>query len=124
MRALQAGRSLKPIDKVVTSSYHVRMKSVGVKTLKARLSEYLRLVRAGETVLVTDRDEVVAELRPANRQSVVPPTLADRLQVLADQGQATLRTEDIRRWPGPRKALRLEGFSSQGLLDSIREDSR
>ena len=43
------------------------MKSVGVKQLKARLSEYIRLVRTGETVLITDRDEVVAELRPAHR---------------------------------------------------------
>ena len=44
------------------------MKAVGVKQLKARLSEYVRLVKAGETILVTDRDEVVAELRPAQRQ--------------------------------------------------------
>ena len=44
------------------------MKSVGVKQLKTRLSEYLRLVRHGETVLVTDRDEVVAELRPTRKQ--------------------------------------------------------
>jgi len=41
------------------------MKAVGVKQLKARLSEYLRLTKAGETILVTERDEVVAELRPA-----------------------------------------------------------
>ena len=40
------------------------MRSVGVKVLKNRLSEYLRLVTAGETVLVTDRDRVVAELIP------------------------------------------------------------
>ena len=40
------------------------MKSVGVKQLKSRLSEHLRLVSSGEIVLVTDRDEVVAELRP------------------------------------------------------------
>jgi len=112
------------LDKVVTSGYYTRMKSVGVKTLKARLSEYLRMVRAGEVVLVTDRNEVVAELRPANRQSVVPPTLEERLQVLAEQGQATLRTEEIRRWSGPMTKVEFEGFSSQALLDSIREDSR
>lgn len=46
----------------------VVMKVVGVKRLKARLSEYVRLVKAGETILVTDRDEVVAEIRPARRQ--------------------------------------------------------
>jgi antitoxin (DNA-binding transcriptional repressor) of toxin-antitoxin stability system len=41
------------------------MRSVGLKVLKNRLSEYIRLVAGGETVLVTDRDKVVAELRPA-----------------------------------------------------------
>jgi antitoxin (DNA-binding transcriptional repressor) of toxin-antitoxin stability system len=40
------------------------MRTAGVKSLKNRLSEYLRLVAAGETVLVTDRDKVVAELIP------------------------------------------------------------
>lgn len=40
------------------------MRCVGVKTLKNRLSEYLRLVSAGESVLVTDRDRVIAELIP------------------------------------------------------------
>lgn len=40
------------------------MRSVGLKVLKNRLSEYVRLAQRGETVLVTDRDRVVAELGP------------------------------------------------------------
>ena len=40
------------------------MRAVGLKELKNRLSEYVRLVASGETVLVTDRDRVVAELVP------------------------------------------------------------
>jgi antitoxin (DNA-binding transcriptional repressor) of toxin-antitoxin stability system len=40
------------------------MRTVGLKILKNRLSEYIRLVSSGETFLVTDRDRVVAELRP------------------------------------------------------------
>ena len=40
------------------------MRAVGLKTLKNRLSEYVRLVASGETVLVTDRDRIVAELNP------------------------------------------------------------
>jgi antitoxin (DNA-binding transcriptional repressor) of toxin-antitoxin stability system len=40
------------------------MKSVGLKVLKNRLSEYVRLAAGGETVLVTDRDRVVAEFGP------------------------------------------------------------
>lgn len=39
------------------------MKVAGVRELKAHLSLYLREVQAGETVLVTDRGRVVAELR-------------------------------------------------------------
>jgi antitoxin (DNA-binding transcriptional repressor) of toxin-antitoxin stability system len=40
------------------------MRSVGIKVLKNKLSEYVRLAASGETVLVTDRDRVVAELVP------------------------------------------------------------
>ncbi len=39
------------------------MKSVGINVLKNQLRRYLEMVRHGEVVLVTDRDEVVAEIR-------------------------------------------------------------
>lgn len=42
--------------------------SVGVRELKNRLSHYLRRVRAGDTVRVTDRGEVVAELKAPRRK--------------------------------------------------------
>jgi antitoxin (DNA-binding transcriptional repressor) of toxin-antitoxin stability system len=37
---------------------------VGLKVLKNKLSEYVRLAAGGETVLITDRDRIVAELTP------------------------------------------------------------
>lgn len=40
------------------------MKTVGLKVLKNKLSEYVRIAAGGETVLVTDRDRVVAEINP------------------------------------------------------------
>jgi antitoxin (DNA-binding transcriptional repressor) of toxin-antitoxin stability system len=40
------------------------VRAVGIKTLKNKLSEYVRAAAGGETVLVTDRDRVVAELGP------------------------------------------------------------
>ena len=43
------------------------MRSVGIKVLKNKLSEYVRLAAGGETVLVTDRDRVVAELVPPRK---------------------------------------------------------
>ena len=38
------------------------MQEIGIKALKNRLSEYVRVAAAGQTVLVTDRGRVVAEL--------------------------------------------------------------
>src|SRR5271157_1631107 len=53
------------------------MRSVGLKVLKNRLSEYVSLAAAGETVLVTDRDRVVAEIVPP--QAGRSPFLADAM---------------------------------------------
>jgi antitoxin (DNA-binding transcriptional repressor) of toxin-antitoxin stability system len=53
------------------------MRSVGIKVLKNKLSEYVRLAAGGETVLVTDRDRVVAEIVPP--QSGRSPLLADAM---------------------------------------------
>lgn len=53
------------------------MKAVGVRDLKAHLSHYLRDVRAGEVILVTDRGRVVAELR-APGASTGPESPVDR----------------------------------------------
>lgn len=39
-------------------------KVVGIRELKTRLGSYLREVRRGRTIVVTDRGEPVAELRP------------------------------------------------------------
>ena len=40
------------------------MRTVGIRELKNKLSQYLRLVRSGQRVWVTDRGEVIAEIRP------------------------------------------------------------
>lgn len=40
------------------------MRAVDLKTLKNKLSENVRLAASGETVLVTGRDRVVAEIVP------------------------------------------------------------
>jgi antitoxin (DNA-binding transcriptional repressor) of toxin-antitoxin stability system len=68
------------------------MRAVGIRELKNRLSHYVRLVEAGESVLVTDRGAVVAELRPPGSSSLgteVDP-LDARLADLARRGRATL----------------------------------
>jgi len=49
---------------VTTYGHHMTMKEVGVAELKARLSEYLRAVRRGETIAVLDRQTPVAHIVP------------------------------------------------------------
>jgi prevent-host-death family protein len=65
------------------------MKTVGVRDLKNRLSEYLRRVRLGESVLVTDRGEIVAELLPPG-QGQGDPSVPVGLQSLVKRGLLTL----------------------------------
>jgi prevent-host-death family protein len=48
---------------------------VGARELKTRLGTYLRRVREGRTVLVTDRGEPIAELRPLPKDTSVPAAL-------------------------------------------------
>ena len=48
---------------------------VGARELKARLGSYLRRVREGRTILVTDRGEPIAELRPLPLDAGLPAML-------------------------------------------------
>ena len=45
------------------------MAAVGLRELKNQLSRYVQRVRSGETVFITDRGEVVAELSPPRKTS-------------------------------------------------------
>jgi antitoxin (DNA-binding transcriptional repressor) of toxin-antitoxin stability system len=99
------------------------MRAVGIKTLKNKLSEYVRLAAGGETILVTDRDRVVAEL--------VPPapgrgeTLADaKLGEAVRQGWVTQPRQWMNRELGPpprgKPVMTLEELLEE--LDESRED--
>ena len=57
------------------------MRIVGLKVLKNKLSEYVRLAERGETVLISDRDRVVAELVPpqASRAQSLPDAVIAEL---------------------------------------------
>jgi len=86
---------------------------VGTKSLKNNLSLYLRRVRAGETVTVTDRGVPVAELRaifrPTDRE-------ADALRRLAEEGLVTVGTGRVK----PFAARRLAGGAR--LSDAVLDD--
>jgi antitoxin (DNA-binding transcriptional repressor) of toxin-antitoxin stability system len=98
------------------------MKAVGVKQLKARLSEYLRMAKAGDTILVTERDEVVAELRPARRHPRPASSNEEALELLAGSGEITRPGLPKGSWTWRTAGLGLASGAAQRLLDSVRND--
>jgi prevent-host-death family protein len=52
------------------------METTAVTELKAKLSEYLSKVKAGNEVLITERGKVVARLSPISRAKEVKMSLA------------------------------------------------
>ncbi len=99
------------------------MKSVGIKTLKNHLSRYLDLVREGEVVLVTDRDEVIAELRmPSHPLASRASPWTAFLESQARSGALRLATRKRSRLEPPQRAL--TGCDVQEVLRETREDRR
>ena len=96
------------------------MRSVGLKVLNNKLSEYVRLAAAGETVLVTDRDRVVAEIVPPRAER--SPILADAM--LADMVRKGLLTPPTAPAkgspPAPKPIMKLEELLAE--LDQDRSD--
>jgi prevent-host-death family protein len=54
---------------------------VGTRELKNKLSEYLRRVKAGETITVTEHGKIIGQIIP------VKPGVAERLQAMVAAGQ-------------------------------------
>ncbi|MGH7616204.1 MAG: type II toxin-antitoxin system Phd/YefM family antitoxin [Gemmatimonadaceae bacterium] len=89
------------------------MKTIGIRELKARLSQVLRDVAAGDLYLVTDRGRVVAELRqpdagswsvPAHERALVRLAAEGHLKV-AERPRAVYRASPIRAARGTAQRL-------------------
>ena len=94
------------------------MKTIGIRELKARLSQVLRDVANGDVYLVTDRGRVVAELRkPDVAQRDVAPEERD-LARLAAEGH--LRVAERPRGPYRASPLRVRKGLAQQLIDEER----
>ena len=93
------------------------MRSVGLKVLKNKLSEYVRLAAGGETVLVTDRDRVVAEIVPP--QPGRSPLLADaRLAEAVREGWLAPPLLAGSSPPPPRKPI----MTLRALMQDLQQD--
>ncbi len=87
---------------------------MGVRELRQNLSVYLRRVRIGETLEVTERGHPVALLTPL-------PDRADPIARLAAEGRVTPASGDLSEL-GPPLEIPLERPLSE-ILDELREDT-
>jgi prevent-host-death family protein len=85
---------------------------VGSRELKTRLGTYLQRVREGATLVVTDRGEPVAELRPLQGDESLPPALLK----LSARGGVTLPTR------GALAAFRPIRSRGRSISEAVRED--
>ena len=97
------------------------MKTVGIRELKNRLSEYVRQVRSGENVLVTDRGEVVAELVPPGKGAMEESGIPSGLVTLSRKGLLTLGAAN-RAELYPKLPPALKPYRVAQLLDEERGD--
>ena len=58
-----------PLAQMTICGHNMVMKQVRIAELKARLSEYLRVVRGGETIAVLDRETPVAQIVPVRARA-------------------------------------------------------
>lgn len=64
----------------------MRKVRLGIRELTSRLSEHLRRVRAGETVIITDRGTQSAARQPVGRIVPMAQSLPERLEAMAQGG--------------------------------------
>ena len=96
------------------------MRTVGIRTLKNRLSEYLRAAQSGERVTVTSRGAPVADLVAHAPHGLDPD---DELLRLARAGEVRLGTPNPGvRYTRPPAGRRLPHDDVMAILDSVRGD--
>lgn len=73
------------------------MRKVGSRELKNRLGRYLRMVKRGETLVITERNRPVAHLVSTGTRSRGLASLEETLQRLSAAGILRLATKRLRR---------------------------
>lgn len=96
-----------------------QVKTVGVRELKNQLSAHLREVKAGNRLLVTERNTVIAELRPpaADDLALHAPSAMDHW---VNAGRLT--PPRAPRAPLPTSPVRLPDGTTRRLIDELRDE--
>ena len=71
------------------------MITVGIRNLKNSLSQYLKMVKGGERIIVTDHNRIVAQIVPASVTDESASLLEDYIAEKTQTGKMTLATKKI-----------------------------
>lgn len=75
------------------------MTTLSVHEAKARFSEVLRLVEAGETIIVTRHNTAVAEIKPLNPSLIKLGAFEGEFEI-PDAAFAPLTNDEMKEWYG------------------------
>jgi len=89
-----------------------REESIGIRELKAHLSAYLRRVKDGQTLIITDRGKPIGRIVPEG------VSLEERLRTLVDAGLVSWSGKKM----GPREPVALN--RGPGLISDLVVEDR
>lgn len=93
------------------------MQKVGSREFKNRMGRYLKVVRSGQSLLLTARGKAVAKVSPPDPEPNLQPTIADVLKRLESEGKIRLAKRPL----GKFRAVKIKGkAASQTLLEDRR----
>lgn len=98
------------------------MRAAGIRELKNNLSRYLRRLKPGQVLAITDRGRVVAELRAPDTPAAAGAPVAQRYAHLVSSGvirRAREAGDPLADWPSAR-AVRLPPGSVAALIEEDR----
>jgi prevent-host-death family protein len=96
------------------------MKKAGIAELKNNLSRYLDHVKSGETVLVVDRNQPIAQIIPLQKTARSAAPDDGRIDRLERKGLIRRGSGDPGQWLVKRRPVRVPGSVLQDLLDERR----
>jgi prevent-host-death family protein len=108
------------IDPEAYDGYYGYMRKAGIADLKNNLSRYLDQVKGGESILVLDRNQPVAQIIPLQKATGSGVRDDSRIARLERKGIIRRGTGDSGKWLAKRRLVKVRGSVLQDLLDERR----
>ena len=96
------------------------MKKTGIADLKNNLSRYIDQVKCGDSILVLDRNQPVAQIIPVQTAARGVVCNEERIARLERKGLIRRGSGDPKKWVAKRRPVKLRGSVLKDLLDERR----